>query len=299
VRLSGSSRVYGVVPRSLLLRLGLPVALLAAALAAAPAAFADANKSANWSGYAVHRSGVNFTRVTASWVQPSVSCVPGQRTFSAFWVGLGGYDLGANALEQIGTEVDCTAAGAIRSTAWYELVPQPTRATHLVVRPGDILSASVAVHGRRVTLTLRDTTTGRSFDKTVSAALIDTRSAEWIAEAPSVCLDASSCQTLPLADFGSAQFTSARVQTIRGHVGSISDRSWSRTKISLFPGRGRVLATAEGQNTSGAAIPSALTRGGSDFTVRYAQVTGPTGAQTFAAQRRRVETGRLVHPGRG
>jgi hypothetical protein len=278
------------------MRLSLLVGVVVA-LVAAPAAFADANKSANWSGYAVHRGGTNFTRVTASWVQPSASCVSGQRTYSAFWVGLGGYNRGSNALEQIGTEVDCTAAGAIRSTAWFELVPQASRAVHLAVHPGDALAASVAVRGRRVTMTLNDATTHRSFHKTVSAALIDTSSAEWIAEAPSVCLGESSCQTLPLADFGSAQFTSARVQTTRGHVGSISDRSWGRTKISLLPGRGRVLTTAELQNSSGEAIPTSLSRRGSEFTVHYSQVNGSSG-QTFAAQRRSLQAGRLERPGR-
>jgi hypothetical protein len=185
------------------------IVLLASLLAAAPAASADANKSANWSGYAVHRSGVKFTKATASWVQPGAACVTGQRTYSAFWVGLGGYNRGSNALEQIGTEVDCTSAGAVRSTAWFELVPEASRAAHLAVRPGDALTATVAVHRRRVTMTLRDATTGRSFRKTLKAAQVDTSSAEWIAEAPSVCLGESSCQTLPLADFGSARFTTA------------------------------------------------------------------------------------------
>jgi hypothetical protein len=279
-----------------LLRLSLPIVLFVAALAAAPAAFADANRSANWSGYAVHGGGVNFTRVTAGWIQPDATCVTGQRTYSAFWVGLGGYNRGSNALEQIGTEVDCTAAGAVRSTAWFELVPQASRAVRLVVRPGDALTATVAVQGRRVTMTLRDATTGRWFHKTLSPALADTSSAEWIAEAPSVCLGSGSCRTLPLADFGSAQFTSARVRTTRGHVGSIADRSWARTKISLFPGKGRVLTTAELQNSTGAAIPSPLGRRGSEFTVHYSQVNG-SGSQTITTERRSVQAGRLVHPG--
>ena len=38
----------------------------------------------------------------------------------------------------------------------------------------------------------------------------DTSSAEWIAEAPSQCDGSGSCQPLPLADFGTVQFTGPR-----------------------------------------------------------------------------------------
>jgi hypothetical protein len=59
-----------------------------------------------------------------------------------------------------------------------------------------------------------------------------------------------------------------------------------------------VLTSAEVQNSTGAAIPSALAGRGSQFTVHYSQVNGSSG-QTFATQRRSVQDGRLVHPARG
>ena len=100
---------------------------VAAALLLAPPALADTTQSSNWAGYAIHKSGVTFRKVAGSWTQPSATCTPGERTFSSVWVGLGGYDERSNALEQIGTETDCSASGRVVSSAWYELVPAPSR----------------------------------------------------------------------------------------------------------------------------------------------------------------------------
>src|SRR5205085_7327627 len=104
---------------------------------AAPRALADNVQSSNWAGYAIHRGGVKFKRVTGTWRQPKATCTPGHATYSSVWVGLGGYSASAKALEQIGGEVDCSARGKVISSAWYELVPAPSRRIRLKVRPGD------------------------------------------------------------------------------------------------------------------------------------------------------------------
>src|SRR2546421_2930817 len=243
------------------------------ALTASPVALAETNASANWSGYAIHRGGVKFTKVTASWTQPRPACTSGRRSYSAFWVGLGGYNLSSSSLEQIGTEVDCSTSGRARSSAWYELVPAPSRTIRIPVKPGDVITSTVVVRGQRVTLTMYDGTSGRSFRKTIHARSIDTSSAEWIAEAPSECTGTTVCQTLPLADFGSTTFSSASAQSKGGHVGTISDRAWRRSAIRLTP-RGRRFVVASGSGpVAGAATPSALQAGGSRFTVRYSAIS--------------------------
>ena len=177
-------------------------------LAACPAsALADTSTSANWSGYVAHRAGVSFRRVQASWTQPNATCQEGDATYSAFWVGLGGYSSSSDALEQIGTELDCSASGAITSSAWYQLVPSPMNSIRMTVEPGDLMSASVVVTGHRVTLRLTDHTQHESFSKQITAKSVDTSSADWIAEAPSVCTMTNFCEPLPLTDFGSMSFT--------------------------------------------------------------------------------------------
>src|SRR5947209_25549 len=112
-----------------------------ATLLFAPAALADTSASANWAGYAVHHPGISFRTVSASWTQPTAACTPGNPTYSAYWVGLGGFSATSRALEQIGTETDCNFAGDAVLSAWYELVPAPSTPIRLAVRPGDAVTA--------------------------------------------------------------------------------------------------------------------------------------------------------------
>jgi len=261
---------------------------------AAPVASADARNSANWSGYAAHRSGVKFTRVSGSWTQPIATCAPGHRTYSAFWVGLGGYNVTSNSLEQIGTEVDCSASGAIRSTAWYELVPAGSRAIHISVQPGDAISATVVVVGHKVTVELRDITRHRSFVKTLHAKTIDVTSAEWIAEAPSECVSDTACETLPLADFGTATFNSAEAKTTTGHIGSIADATWGYTKLRLLPGGRRFVVASNDGVPVGEAKPSELSSDGSQFSVSYSEIS-LQGNPFLRARQASLRDGYLVH----
>jgi peptidase A4-like protein len=265
-----------------------------AALVAAPTALADSSYSSNWAGYAVHRSGISFRRVSASWRQPSASCADGQPAFSAYWVGLGGYSQNSQALEQIGTETDCDTAGHPLMSMWYELVPAPSVPVRVSVGAGDLLNATVTVVAHRATLALYDVTRHHGFSRTLHASQVDVSSAEWIVEAPSDCtVGISSCRTLPLADFGSAAFTAARAEGSQGHLGSISSWRWDRTKITLTPG-GRRFAVLKGSGaTSGAAVPAALSAGGTAFSVRYAQLVTP--GDPFMAPRSAVSAGRLYH----
>ena len=272
-------------------RRALSLALLAlAALAGAPTALADTTQSSNWAGYAVHRSGVNFTKVTGTWTQPQPTCTSGRPTYSAEWVGIGGYNVTSQALEQIGTESDCTAAVRAVSSAWYELVPSPSRGLKLTINPGDRVRGTVVVKSNEVTMTLDDLTQHRSFIKRLHVATVDTTSAEWILEAPSACTSATDCHTLPLADFGSAGFSSAAAVTTTGHRGAITDRAWTTTKISLAP-TGRQFISDPGASLA-TAVPSTLSSNGSAFTVAYRSL----GTQTTPLQGARVAGDRLSRP---
>lgn len=246
------------------------------ALFGAPVARADSSTSTNWSGYVAHRGGVNFRRVTALWTQPSTTCTAGDPTYSAVWVGLGGYSLTSKALEQIGTEADCRTSGKAVSSAWYELVPAPSRGIRMTVNPGDVMAGRVVVVGDRVTLTLTDRTRHKSFSKTVNDSSLDVTSADWIVEAPSECNDNSSqCQTLPLADFGSETFARAMAETTSGRVGSISSKLWGTSAIKLAPAGRRFLGY--GSDNGGESAPSSLTDCGASFKVTYAAIAPASG----------------------
>ncbi|MDQ6606384.1 MAG: G1 family endopeptidase [Actinomycetota bacterium] len=264
------------------------------AIAGAGPALADSTTSSNWAGYAAHRPGVKFTRVFGTWTQPGASCTAGRRTYSAMWVGLGGYRASSNALEQVGTEVDCTASGRVESTAWFELIPAVSKPISMTVSPGDTVTAGVTVHGHTITVALVDVTSRRSFKRTLHAHDIDVSSAEWILEAPSDCTSATACRTLPLTNFGSATFGLAKAETTRGHLGTIADRAWQTTRIRLTPGA-RQLVSLDASGSAGAATPSALTLKGTSFSVRFSTLSGQ--GNRFLSTRRAIpRAGHLVHP---
>jgi Peptidase A4 family len=260
--------------RSMLLGVAGGLAMLAGAGTAS--ADTTTSTSSNWAGYAVH--GTTFKKVIGRWTVPSATCEAGEATYSASWVGIGGYSADSDALEQIGTELDCTAAGKVKSTAWMELVPATSKDISVKVSPGNVISAEVEVSGHRVTLELENLTTHKSFDRTVTASAIDTSSAEWIVEAPSVCSSSDECETLPLADFATTSFSRAKATSTSGHTGTITDSQWDTTKIALesdFGGPG-FISERQGSD-SGSATASALSAGGSAFSVSYETTTQPTG----------------------
>ncbi len=211
------------------------------------------SSSSNWAGYAVR--GATFTDVKGTWVQPAVSCAAARSTYAAFWVGLGGMPGGNGGLEQTGTESSCESGQPVYR-AWYENLPAGSVTVPIAISAGDTISAEVSINGTAATLTLNDLTTGGTFTTTVTPTLLDTSSAEWIAEAPSRCFS-NRCLPLRLANFGTVQF-SGSTTTANGHVGTISDASWSSTSIEL------------GGN-AGSARPAALSDDGSGFSVVFMQ----------------------------
>jgi hypothetical protein len=249
---------------------------LATALAAAPGAPAatTSSTSTNWAGYVASRAGVRFRHVSATWTVPAVTCRAGRRSYSANWIGLGGYHSTSAALEQIGSASSCGADGRAYYSTWYELVPQAYVRTGLAVSAGDVLSAGVDVSSGGVRLRLRNHTRGTVFSTRLQATAIDVTSADWIVEAPSSCSAGGNCRTLPLADFDQTAFSAARATTVTGHAGSISDPAWASNAISLVGGRDRRGPDFEGppvrrSELAEGAAPGPLSSAGDGFQVTY------------------------------
>ncbi len=157
--------------------------------------------SSNWSCY----SAINgrYTSVSANWIQPTPNCTS-QTTYSSFWVGLDGD--GSSTVEQTGTSADCSG-GSPRYYAWYEMYPKFPVNLSLAIRPSDSMSGSVTTDGKgNFTLTIRNNTTGASYQTTQRLKRARLASAEAIAEAPS-----GSGGVLPLANFGTVNFSSTTV----------------------------------------------------------------------------------------
>jgi hypothetical protein len=261
-------------------------------IAAAGAAYASelpSQTSTNWAGYAAitgsstREYAKRFTHVSGSWVEPTATCTAGAPTFSAFWVGLGGYKQTSRALEQVGSEADCSASGQVSYYAWYEYVPAgPNTINKLAVRAGDEITASVAVRGDRAKVTLTDVTTGATFKHTkkMRSPKPDVSAAEWIAEAPSACNN-DRCTPLTLTNFGSLTFTSATATSVGldgRHTGVIDDAAWIYGAIELQSTNSR---SRFNQNEPSQATTGTLAATGDSFSVTYgggaAGATGPSG----------------------
>jgi hypothetical protein len=263
-----------VVPSRLPALAAALIALLALVAARGASASTWATTSSNWAGYATSRPGTTFRHVSGTWVAPAARCRSGGRRYSAVWLGLGGLHTSAKALEQVGTEADC-AGGKGYYSAWYEIVPAAPVKLGLTVRPGDVMSASVAVSGHSVKLFIADRTRGTSFIKQLDVAHVDLSSAEWIVEAPSACGQNGNCRALPLANFGTASFAAVKATNATGHRGTISDPAWSAVAITLST-RARDLRFTTEQR-SGTAAPANLSPAGDAFAVTYQAAGTPPG----------------------
>jgi hypothetical protein len=276
-------------------------ALLAAtvvAVAGAGAAWGNelpSQFSSNWAGWVVMAGGHDarldrhFTNVSASWTAPAATCTPARSSFAAFWVGLGGYSIHSRALEQIGTEADCSARGGVYYYAWYELVPEPPVTIRgLRIDAGDAISASVHASSDTVTVKLSDTTHDEppfEYTRVMHEPPPDTSAAEWITEAPSNCVSTTRCTPLRLTDFGQVSFSAASASAIGRegrHTGPICDPVWRRYGMIVLQSGGAGYAATGGTVL---ARPTLLSPDGTSFTVSYAPPAGsaPTGASGASA----------------
>lgn len=216
--------------------------------------------SANWAGYAaVTPSGapLTFANATGSWVVPRIRCSASRTDAVAFWVGLGGYVDGTTSLEQVGTAAECRGLGAKPAYyAWWELVPAAATRLAMRVEAGDRVTAAVAVDEQKVVFSLVDRTHGTRFSKTLTATHpLDVQSAEWIAEAPTSCVTATSCSAIPISRFGQVTFDDIAM-TANTHPGTLADTTWTAAPIELAGG-------------GNGAVPGALSADGRSFGVRW------------------------------
>ena len=139
-----------------------------------PRGSSPCQSSNNWAGYADTAS-FPAVAVSGSWMQPAVTCGQPSPTYSAFWVGLGGFPR----LEAPGADRHRSRLPPGRGShtyAWIEIVPAPSVRLPLKVRPSDKLAAHVTVSARRVLLRIQNLTTTRSTTRTASMQSPDTRS---------------------------------------------------------------------------------------------------------------------------
>jgi len=215
---------------------------------AAPPLTTTSYMSTNWSGYLAATPGVHYTAVSGDWTVPTATSTSSQNSYDAAWIGIGGVTSGD--LVQVGT-MDTVSHGRETSSAFYELLPQSATAiTSLTVTPGDDMSAAIAQTANgQWSITITDSTTGKSFSTTVTYTS-SLSSAEWIEEDPS----SSFGNLLPFDIFAPVTFTGV---TTTASGNSITAAAGDAQPITLVSQNGR----------QSLAAPSALGTDGKSFTV--------------------------------
>jgi hypothetical protein len=170
--------------------------------------------------------------------------------YSSFWVGLDGYT--SSSVEQTGTDSDCTSAGAPSYYGWYEMYPAGSvdlSASQFPVKPGDKMTAIIMYNpaNSNYSLILSDAATGKSNTFNATSTSLARSSAEFVAEAPSQC-ELLFCSELPLANFGTVNFTGAGATDGHGTNGSIT--SFANSKMNMVD-NGTTLATTSTLDSSG------------------------------------------------
>ena len=211
-----------------------------------------ASTSTNWAGFSAFEHHTSFSSVRGRWVQPTATCNSNHDQWASFWIGIDGYN--SNTVEQIGTDSDCRDSSAPGGTptyyAWFEMYPAPPHTIGGVpIHPGDQIVTRISASNHRFSLVLTNATTGKSFQTREKLVTAEQSSAEWIAEAPSGC-NGQSCKVLPLANFGSVDFTGSYT-TGDGHQGSISDPAWKHDRITMAASQTVVKAATSPLNATG------------------------------------------------
>jgi hypothetical protein len=231
-----------------------------------------AGTSENWSGY-VAASNLSspangfVNSVTGSWVIPTLTCNSSKDTYVATWVGIDGFSASDATVEQIGTETDCV--NSVQSNyAWVEFYPGPSRIIRgIAVHNGDSFKASVTyIGGSLFAMSITDLTTGQSYSRTYNA-IAQRQSAEWVVEAPSLSSPSPPLQVLPLANFGTVNFSNAQFTDNTGTTYAIDGQGpGTYDIISLDDPNG-------GSAEPSGLVDSAYPQGPSSFSVTYAALS--------------------------
>jgi Peptidase A4 family len=168
------------------------------------------------SGYMAVGGGESFSKVSASWTVPTVTCPPGANTVAVQWPGIGGN----NTVVQDGTQEACVS-GTPEYSAWCELYGDGGKNAYgpacdvgpndsNPVSPGDAITGSISISGAAWTLALADTTQrwGWSITFPNPSPGLGQSNAEAVVECPTSSLRPS-CSHYPLADFGTVRFSQA------------------------------------------------------------------------------------------
>lgn len=224
--------------------------------------------SENWDGYALTNTSdtntTNFNSVSATWVQPAVTCNAGSSVGST-WVGLDGWL--SSSVEQGGSDAECLGTMTPTYFLWWEMFPFNDVQDVVQINAGDTIHGSVTFD-----------TTNKVFDIVITDETLHKGLSESIACQPDMggCLR-SSAEVISedtgggdnvdglflLPKYNTVNFTSASVTDVNGDVGTLSNSAWVANNVT------EISSDDVTKQTVGALSPD-----GSSFSTTWQQYSG-------------------------
>ncbi|HEV2339391.1 MAG TPA: G1 family glutamic endopeptidase [Patescibacteria group bacterium] len=217
----------------------------------------SSNVSRNWAGYIATNG--SFTSISGTWDIPSIT--NGNYGSDAAWVGIGG--VSSNDLIQAGTQETVNRNGQVSYEAFYETLPDVSRALSITVNGGDSVTVSVTQTSNGVwQINVKDNTSGQSTQANVSYTS-SLSSADWVEEAPS-----GMRSILPLDNFGSIQFTN--LSTIEnGNTDNLSQANASAVTMTSIQNQPLASVSALGSDNASFTVSRTATSSLTNITPSY------------------------------
>lgn len=232
--------------------------LIGAAHREGPARTVTNYNSSNWDGYfatdAAHDT--DFTAISATWTEATVTCGSKKKAWAGFWVGLDGW--GNDSVEQGGTEAICLN-GIPRYSVWWEMFPFNDIQVGFAISPNDTIHASVTYKpsSKKFDIVVKDLTSGKTLTKNIACQPGQGGCQRSSADVISEDIEHFGGVLFPLPDYGTETYKSVSVTDTSGHTGPLNDSAWQLGRVT------EVSSGVKKQTTSG------LRSGGSSFTTAW------------------------------
>jgi len=236
-----------------------------------PAIAGAANPSfstTNWDGYALTNNSdtntTSFNSVSATWVQPAVTCNAGSSVGST-WVGLDGWLSGS--VEQGGSDAECLGTMTPTYFLWWEMFPFNAVQDVVQINAGDTIHGSVTFDttNKVFDIVITDETLHKGLSESIACqADMDgclRSSAEAISEDTGGGTNVDGLFLLP--KYNTLTFTNASVTDVNGNVGTLANSAWTANSVT------EISSDDVTKQTVGALSPD-----GSSFSTAWQQYSG-------------------------
>ncbi|HEY3870253.1 MAG TPA: cellulose binding domain-containing protein [Actinocrinis sp.] len=220
--------------------------------------------STNWDGYAVtNTAGTNttaFDSVSATWVQPAVTC-NASGSLGSTWVGFDGFLPASVSVEQGGSSAQCINTVTPSCFLWWEMFPFNGEQDTVQINAGDTIHGSVTFDtvNNVFDIVVTDETLGQGLSESVPCEP-DTggclrSSAEVISEDTGGADNIDGLFSLP--NYGTDTFTNAGVTDVNGNTGTLSNPNWATDNITEVSSEGITKQTVGALSPDGSSFGTA------------------------------------------